>query len=90
MWKSANNEEADFETLEQWLTDNWGLYGGYDSYDAWIIWRRSNYVVYPFSGGYFEQPKFIRDDFLMLDLRRQWHELNAKKPDTAGVASPYD
>lgn len=89
MWKSANGKEADIDELETYLVNHFGLYGGYESIDAWIMWRRSNFTTLPFDGGWWDQPKWIRDDFLKLDIRRQWHDLNAKRPDVSHLKDPY-
>jgi hypothetical protein len=89
MWKAAHGETISDEKLSEYLED-WGLYGGHDSFDLWLIWRRSNYVVLPFAGGWLEQPFWVREDFLILDLVREYHDKQAEKPSVDHLSDPLD
>lgn len=96
MWHAANPDQMSYKEKMDYLAkldravEDLGLFGGYKSYNAWVIWRRSNYAVLPFGGGWFDQPKWVHDDFLMLDLNRQWHDENSKRPDVGHLQNPMD
>ena len=88
MEKAAHGERIPEERLLEWLF-NWGLYDE-ESADDWIIWRRSNYVVLPYPGAWREQPWWVRADFLVLDLVREYHDRQAEKPSLGGIIDPFD
>lgn len=89
MWKAAHDQTIPESKLQDYLED-WGLLGGEDSFDAWIIWRRSGYIVLPFAGGWLDQPEWLREDFLTLDLVRQWHDIQVEKPSIDHITDPYE
>lgn len=89
IWKAAHDERTPENKLREYLED-FGLYGGEESFDAWIIWRRSNYIVLPFAGGWLEQPWWIRRDFLTLDLLRQFNDIQANKPSIDHLTDPFE
>lgn len=78
MAKAAHGESISEEKLLEYLHD-WGLYDE-ESIEDWIIWRRSNYIVLPYPGGWRDQPWFVRKDFLTLDLVREYHDKQVDKP----------
>lgn len=88
MWKTAHGESISEEKLLEWLFD-WGLYDE-DSFDDWIIWRRSNYTALPYDGAWRSQPWFVRKDFLTLDLVREYHNRQVNKPSLGGVIDPFE
>ena len=96
MYQAANPDDMSYKERIEYMdklsnaVDDIGLFGGYDAFNAWVIWRRSNYVVLPFTGGWLEQPEWVRDDFLMLDLARQWHDENAKRPSAGHLQNPLN
>lgn len=89
MWKTANNEELDENKLIEVLED-WGLNGGVDAFDAWLIWKQSDYKAWPFEGGGFQQPEWVKADFITLNLVRAYHEIQAKKPDSGNAINPFE
>lgn len=86
LWKAAHGEGISEERLQNWLYD-WGLYDE-ENVEAWIIWRRSGYVSLPFDGGWFDQPKTLRKDFLTLDLVKEYFDKQVHKPSLDGVIDP--
>jgi hypothetical protein len=88
MEKAAHGDGIPEEKLLDWLYD-WGLYDE-DSMEDWIIWRRSNYIVLPYAGGWREQPWWIRKDFLILDLVREYHDKQVDKPSLNAVIDPFE
>lgn len=87
MWKAAHGESISEEKLLEYLFD-WGLYDEENSPEDWLMWRRSNYVVLPFTGGWRDQPWWVRKDFLTLDLVREYFEKQVDKPSPDGVIDP--
>jgi hypothetical protein len=74
----------DFQRLDRELND-WGLWGGLDSFEDFQIWEMSGFVVCPFPGGFRQQPWWVRDDFKKLLKVKRWHSVNAKLPTTDGL-----
>jgi hypothetical protein len=46
--------------------------------NAWIIWRLSNYTVYPNGKSYDEQPQDLIDDLLLLNRFYAYHVASFK------------
>jgi hypothetical protein len=89
MWRSVHDDDIPESKLMDYLED-WGLWGDDQSFDAWVIWRRSDYVVLPFSGGWFDQPWWLREDFMTLDMVRAYFDKQAEKPSIEGVTDPFE
>jgi hypothetical protein len=89
MAKAAHGESIPEDKLLDWLYD-WGLYDE-DSVEDWIIWKRSGYVVLPYPGSWREQPWWLRKDFLILDLVREYHDRQVDKPGLDdNVINPFE
>lgn len=70
------------------LVTGWRLQAGEMALEAWAAWK--DYRVLPFTGGWLEQPAWVRGDFQTLDLLYAWHIHHARKPhrpqdDTGGI-----
>lgn len=89
MWKAAHGESINEERLLEWL-ENWGLYDSDNSPEDWLMWRRSNYVAFPYPGVWRDQPWWVRKDFLTLDLVREYHEKQVEKPSLSGIINPFE
>lgn len=89
MWKAAHDEDIAETKLQEYL-ENWGLWGGEQVFDDWLVFRRSGYVVLPFAGGWRDQPWWIRQDFTTLDLVRAYFDKQADKPSLDNVIDPFE
>lgn len=60
---STKPKEATLEQVQRLETalEDWGAYGGYESFEAWQEYQNKH--ILPFSGGYLEQPLWIREAF---------------------------
>lgn len=69
------------------LLRDWGLHGDFDqTFESWQVWRTHH--VLPYSGGWLEQPWWVRQDFATLNAALAWHELQAEKAD-APETNPF-
>lgn len=72
--KGIQRTEALIELGES--LNDWSLIGGRASYDAFREYVWSKHATLPFSGGFLEQPAWIRDDFITLRNLLNYHYLN--------------
>jgi len=66
--------------------DDWGLHCDDGAiFEAFRIWALSGYQAYPFPGSWFDQPWYVRVDFLMLMKVRAWHHWQQSRPTVKGL-----
>lgn len=68
--KENSPSEERLDRLEKRL-DDWGAWGDYDSFDAWLEYQNKH--VLPFAGGYLEQPLWIREAFKQYNMVWNFH-----------------
>jgi len=64
---------------------NWSVYGDYETFSAWLEYYHHNTL--PFSGGWLEQPKWIRDAFSTLNMVYNLHSIEKDKPEFPTVTN---
>ena len=59
------------------MLNDWGLYGGDFSFEAYRVWRGAQYHpnALPYDGGWFSQPKWLTKDLETLQLVARREEL---------------
>lgn len=66
---------------------DWGLLHPDDAaLECWQLWREHGTL--PYSGGWLDQPEWVRADFRILNLLETFHTLQANKADTP-AANPF-
>lgn len=74
-----NNTPSNETDLSKRLRD-WGLHDDpAQIFEAWQVWKAHH--VLPYSGGWLEQPWWVREDFATLNAVEAWHQLQQVKPD---------
>lgn len=72
-------QQADYNRHLEEVLDDFTLVNE-DSVSAFKAYIDSNYVVLPFSGGWLEQPSWVKHDFDLLKALLEYHYRNLQRP----------